>query len=197
LAIEVLRLTEPGRVLDAGSALNGHIQDIPLTASVTHLTQNIVSEKLYSSPRYPMSYVSGDIRDLRMYRNGAFDRTVCVSTLEHVGLDNTGYHGAVESSPASAALAVDELCRVTQDALLITVPYAEPPVRHPQWRFFGATDVAHLARTLRTMWNFRVDVRYYAKCDGGWYGGEPDPVPASPEGFPDAVNAIVCLRCVR
>jgi len=195
LALEVLNLMRPGRVLDAGCSLNGKLAP-EMCATVYHLTQNVASEPQYAHNRYALSYVSGDLRDLSLFAGAAFDRTVCVSTLEHVGLDNSTYGGPEESCPDTMLKAVRELCRVTRSELLMTVPFAEPVVSNAQWRFLG---IATLGRMVRIAMDngFTVDMRFYAKCDGGWYGGETQPVEASDEGFPDAVNAIACLRCTQ
>lgn len=196
LAREVMALDRPGRVLDAGCSLNGHLVD-DMHAHVFHLTQNIASEnQTYSHKRHPLSYISADLRDLSMFAGCAFDRTVCVSTLEHVGLDNTGYGAAVETCPDTMPKAVKELCRVTRSELLITVPYGEPPFHCEQWRFLGDAHL-HAMRFLIKQFGFQLDIRFYAKTAGGWYGGEAHPVEASQEGFPNAVNAIACLRCTQ
>jgi hypothetical protein len=185
----------PGRVLDAGCALNGHLRT-DMAATVYHLTQNVASETTYAHSVRPLSYISGDLRDLSLFADGAFDRTVCVSTLEHVGLDNTTYQGPVEHCPETMLKAVKELCRVTRSALLITVPFAEPAGSCDQWRYMDRRTVGHMARILFNF-GYLVDTRFYAKCPGGWYGGSESPVEASPDNFPQTVNAIVCLRGVR
>lgn len=195
LALEIMALDKPGRVFDAGCALNGHLHD-DLTATVYHLTQNIASETAYAHTARPLSYISGDLRDLSLFADGAFDRTVCVSTLEHVGLDNTTYRGPREHCPQTMFRAVKELCRVTRTALLLTVPFSEPGMSCAQWRFLDTHTVGHMAK-LAFNFGYRVDVRFYATTEGGWYGGSLDPVPANPTGFPHRVNAIVCLRCER
>lgn len=195
LALDVMALQRPGRVLDAGCALNGHLSE-HMEASVFHLTQNVVSEKNYGHLTRPLSYVSADLRDLSVFADGAFDRTVCVSTLEHVGLNNATYLGSVETCPESMCDAVRELCRVTAHALLITVPFCDPPQGCEQWRFLGLRDLQQMARILFTH-GFDAETRFYAKTDGGWYGGALDPVEANMEGFPESVNAIACLRGVQ
>lgn len=195
LALEVMQITRPGRVLDAGCALNGHLADT-MQARVYHFTQNIVSETAYAHTDRPLSYVSGDLRDLTLFADGGFDRTVCVSTLEHVGMDNTTYNGPVEACPGSMLKAVKELCRVTKTALLITVPYNQTPIQCAQWRFFDIPAIVQVAK-MAFNFGYRIDTLFYGKTAGGWYGGSPSPVEASMVGFPNSVNAMVCLRCQR
>lgn len=78
----------PQRLLDAGSALNFH----PL---LKH--PRIAEKKVFISTLAPeshafwnrgVSYVYEDIRDT-CFRENYFDSVACISTLEHVGLDNT------------------------------------------------------------------------------------------------------------
>jgi len=195
LALEVMSLMRPGRVLDAGCSLNGKLS-AEMHATVFHLTQNVASEVQYAHNKYALSYISGDVRDLSLFAGASFDRTVCVSTLEHVGLDNSGYLGAEEACPDTMFKGVRELCRVTRSELFITVPYSEPVVKHSQWRFIGNDALGRMARIV-TDYGFRGELRFYAKCAGGWYGGDTQPVEASPEGFPASVNAIACLRCIQ
>jgi len=186
---------EGKRVLDAGCALNGHLSDT-LTAQVWHLTQNIASETAYAHTSRPLSYVSADLRDLSVFAGCAFDRTVCVSTLEHVGMDNESYLGAKEFQPNTMFLAMKALCHVTRSELFVTVPYHEPMMHCDQWRFFDGLTLKHL-RFLAKNFGFAVETRFYAQTVGGWYGGGKDPVPAYEAGFPHKVNAIACLRCTQ
>lgn len=195
LALDVLALDRPGRVLDAGCALNGHL--LPeIQASVYHLTQNIASEHVFAHATSPLSYLSGDLRDLTLFAGAAFDRVVCISTLEHVGLDNSGYLAAVEKLPHTMYFAVKELVRITRTELLITVPYSEPAMSCAQWRFLGEGDLAAMAGVAERR-GFTTELRYYAKTEGGWYGGDTVPVEASRKDFPQSVNAIACLRCTQ
>ncbi len=197
LGTEVLAFPTAGRVLDAGCAMNGHVPEETVVADVWHLTQHIASEHLVipTARSVRRSYLSCDLRDLP-FRGGLFDRVVCISTLEHVGMDNQGYGGETETNPASMLDAVYELFRVTKRDLLLTVPYADPAPRCAQWRFLNRADL-HRIVVISRDFAFRVEVRFYAKTEGGWYGGGQQPVPASPKDFPQSVNAIACLRFWR
>ena len=74
-----------------------------------------------------MKTVQADVRDLP-FESGAFDLVLCVSTLEHVGADNSGYGLPAEDDGASRLTALRELRRVLARTgrLLITVPCGEP-----------------------------------------------------------------------
>jgi hypothetical protein len=197
LGIEAVSVGLPGYVLDAGCAMNGTMHQLgPMDCTVVHLTQNIASEKIWLSPKVPQSYVSGDIRYMPLFGSQSFARTVCISTLEHVGLDNAQYNGSSEQRPGSAGKALKELCRVTKDLLLVTVPYHDPPMGNPRWRFVGLEELVHMRRVMSDS-GFKVSCRFYGKTTGGWYGGDVLPAEADESGFPESVNAIACLRGVR
>jgi SAM-dependent methyltransferase len=91
-----------------------------------------------------VSYVFAELRELP-YRSGIFDVVVCVSTLEHVGMDNTVYgvtEPRADDPVLETARAVHELRRVLSDdgILLVTLPYGAPE-DHGWFRQFGRSDV--------------------------------------------------------
>ena len=76
------------RLLDAGSALNfrfllGH----PALSKKSVVLYTLASEH-YTVLHNNVSYIYGDLRQT-ILRDQLFDEIVCISTLEHVGLDNT------------------------------------------------------------------------------------------------------------
>lgn len=194
LGLAVMQVQQPGWVLDAGCAMNARLPEGG-QAQIVHLTQNIQSEKGYLSDG-KRSYVCGDLRNLRLFAARAFDRTVCVSTLEHVGFDNSCYSAATECDPESMFDAVHELCRVTDRVLLLTVPYSDGKYACDKWRYLTTADLGAITQ-IANSYGLRVETRYYGKTAQGWYGGTGDPVEASRDGFPQSVNAIAAMRCVR
>lgn len=77
-----------GRLLDAGSIFNHDylLRRPPLQGSdLTIMTLAPEKQCFWHSG---ISYVFGDLRDT-YFKDGAFDTIVCISTIEHVGLDNT------------------------------------------------------------------------------------------------------------
>ncbi len=116
-----------GRLLDAGSSLN---YDFVLT---THLLSNKKVTIVTLSPeatclwKMGISYVFGDLRNLD-FRDGCFDTVICISTIEHVGMDNSMYTGRkkdVQNNPQDFLLALGELKRVLKQGgvLYITFPF--------------------------------------------------------------------------
>lgn len=194
LGIEAVEIEKPGLVLDAGCGLNRHLP--AAEASFIHVTQNLQSEKatLYAGRR---SYVNADLRNLRLFTSRAFERTACISTLEHVGFDNTTYGGPVEHDPESMFHALHELCRVTKRILLLSVPFHPSYAACEAWRYLTPEDLAAM-QTLVGVYDFTSEIRYYGKThEQRWYGGTETPVETSEAGFPTKVNAIAVMRCVR
>lgn len=65
--------------------------------------------------------VRADLRDLP-FEDGSFDIAFCVSTVEHVGRDNTIYGLAAEDDPDGIPRALRELRRVVAGRVLLSVP---------------------------------------------------------------------------
>ncbi|ABK14851.1 class I SAM-dependent methyltransferase [Methanothrix thermoacetophila] len=69
--------------------------------------------------------VVGDARSMP-FRDGAFDMILCISTLEHIGRDNTIYfNGPIPQDPEGDLSAIREMARITRrnGKIVITVPY--------------------------------------------------------------------------
>ena len=115
-----------GLVLDAGSTLNQEwIADHPALAGRPVLLYTLAPEGVIERRSY--SYVYGDLRRL-LLRDGCASAAVCISTLEHVGMDNTAYTGDVadaERRPGDWRTVLREIRRVLAPGspLLLTVPF--------------------------------------------------------------------------
>ena len=189
LALEFMALDTPGRVLDAGCALNGHLPP-EHAAQVFHLSQSLHGEARPRGNRVT-SYIAFDIRGLRtLFAEEAFNRGVCISTLEHIGMNNEGYGGTVEHCPESQELALYAFDWVCED-WLITVPYRSDPVDHRKWIHWGAKEVN------RTLQKFHgSEARYWALVDGLWVGGGTSPLIPDDDRHTDKVHQIVAIRRV-
>jgi SAM-dependent methyltransferase len=119
-----------GRLLDAGSSLN---HEFVLKAPVLADKEIIIVSLRPESQchwRLGISYLYGDLRDLD-FRDGLFDTIVCISTIEHVGMDNTMYGGASDSlkriGRGEFLQAVRELRRVLRQGglLYMTFPFGQ------------------------------------------------------------------------
>ncbi len=116
-----------GRVLDAGSTLNHAHVLARLRPRVESLDIVTLTPEDQAFPQLDISYQYADLRDLP-FRDAIYDTVVCVSTLEHVGMDNAQYGDAAprsEDGPDALRRAVQELRRVLRPGgrMLVTVPF--------------------------------------------------------------------------
>jgi len=136
-----------GRALDAGSTLNhAHILDriLPALDSLTIVT---LSPEPDSFAERGVTYIYADLRELP-FEDGSFDTVISLSTLEHVGMDNSMYApGAGRAADPDRELrrAIAELRRVLAPGgrALITVPYGKYE-DHGWFRQFARGDVERL-----------------------------------------------------
>lgn len=109
--------------------------------------------------------VQADVRELP-FEDGAFDLVLCVSTLEHVGADNSGYGLGREEDASSQLRALRELRRVLarDGRLLITVPCGEPG----DYGWFRQEDVRGWTRLLTRAGFFIEEQEVYELTQDGW-----------------------------
>lgn len=116
-----------GRVLDAGSVLNHRHVIEPLLDRADELTIVTLAPEVASFNELGVSYLYADLRDLPL-RDDWFDEVVCLSTLEHVGMD-TAIYGADtprdDDPQEAAAWALRELLRVVRPGgrVHVSVPF--------------------------------------------------------------------------
>lgn len=116
-----------GHVLDAGSTFNhGHILDRALPV-IDDLTIVTLEPEAWAFPARRVSYVFADMRELPFVA-GHFDMAVSISTLEHIGMDNTIYGATdqrVHDPEPEVAQAAAEMRRVVVPGgrILFTVPF--------------------------------------------------------------------------
>lgn len=201
----------PGRFLDAGSTLNHELLlGQPRVAGKRITIVTLAPEPLC----YWSRGISYDFEDLRAlpYRDATFDEIVCISTLEHVGMDNSMY-GASAAGGADFVAAARELTRVLRPGgrLLATVPYGRGE-DHGFQRVFDAESLGRLVASLAPL---QVVASFYRYTAAGWivadqescrecvyfnihergYGG-PGPVRYDPD-FAAAARAVACLEAMK
>lgn len=195
LALEAARLHEPGEVLDAGSALNLALVHAIVgrpQARVTHFTLPGSEEPSVppDTDRYQQSF--GDLRAMP-FADGSFQRVVCVSTLEHVGLDTTRFGAAGGRAPDTATAAVAELARVLAPGgtLLVTVPYGQA-ADHGWFRIFDRDGLAWLLSPLAGL---ETRTRYFF-YQGGWAEGTATPPAAlmPPPYMADVITGVAIVE---
>ena len=117
------RLVPSGRVLEVGYAF----AEAAYLAALLRSGVELVGVDLAVRDVDGMERVVADVRDLPL-PDASVDQALLVSTLEHVGADNSGYGLAAEEAPPSRVDALRELGRVLRPGgrLLVTVPLGEP-----------------------------------------------------------------------
>jgi SAM-dependent methyltransferase len=155
------RLVPAGRVLEVGYAFAEASYLVALLRSGVEL----VGVDLAGRDVEGMERVEADVRDLPL-PDATFDQALLVSTLEHVGADNSGYGLASESAPASRADALRELGRVLRPGarLLVTVPLGEPGDRG----WFRLDDVAGWTGLFASAGLFVEEQEAYELTADGW-----------------------------
>lgn len=198
----------PGRMLDAGSALNHRflVERAPLrNAKLTIMT--LAPEKRCFWDR-SISYVFGDLRET-LFADSVFDVVASISTIEHIGLDNTMLYTGDVSKKESDVLgfipAVTEFRRVLKPGgiCLITVPFGRPGA-YGWYQVFDRGLVEKVIQAFRPS-NHSVD--YFGYEMDGWRRVEPaeianaeffDVHDGRPFGadFAAGARGVACIRLV-
>ena len=207
----------PARMLDAGSTLNYDFL----------LDQEVVREKLLHILTFApeercfwnrgISYLFADLREIPV-RDAYYDVIVCISTLEHVGCDNsrwTNQDSHREDRPDDFPLAMSELRRVLRPGglLLLTVPFGA----YCHYGWFQQFTRSLLSRAIDAFGSAAECIEtFYRYTPGGWrrataeecadceyvrsYKGPPSqwtrPIPLEPDGAV-AARAVACVRIVK
>jgi SAM-dependent methyltransferase len=161
--------SKDARVLDAGSVLN-YPAVLRAWRRAANPAVSIVTLKYegFADPSDDVRYEFADLRRLP-YRDEWFSHTLSLSTLEHVGLDNTIYGASAESAPdanAEVVRALTEIHRVTArgGTLLVSVPYGARSNRG-WFRILDGSDLARM--TTAPGWS-NPKTRYFRCQREGW-----------------------------
>lgn len=155
-------------ILDAGSAFN--FETILTHPKLENKKITIVNLSPESNCfwRRGVSYLFEDIRKLP-FADNSFDIIVCVSTLEHIGMDNTEVYTAdsryKENKVEDYLVAVTELKRVLKPGgnLFITVPFG----KYQNLGFFQQFNSDMFDKVVK-IFNGQADARFYKHISSGW-----------------------------
>ena len=117
------RLVRSGRVVEVGYAF----AEVAYLGALLRSGVELVGVDLAERDVDGMERLVADVRSLPL-PDASVDQALLVSTLEHVGADNSGYGVDAETSPESRVDALRELGRILRrdGRLLVTVPLGEP-----------------------------------------------------------------------
>jgi hypothetical protein len=190
----VLAQQPRGKILDAGSSLNHreYLAHFRPLADELHIVT--FSYEGTSYMEQDISYLFADLRHLP-YRDGYFNTVVSISTLEHVGMDNSAYGvdlPSVADPRAEVDSAVRELARVVARGglLLLTFPYGAPKDLG-RWRQFDRSDVE---RVISVASASDAQVTVYRSAPRGW--DLSDLESSADARYRDEIGAeaVACLR---
>jgi SAM-dependent methyltransferase len=197
-----------GAVLDAGSSLNHRHVLSRLRRRMDGLDIVTLAPEEESFPELDVSYLYADLRDLPM-RDASYDRVLSISTLEHVGMDNTYYgdDGATAADPQLELLAaVRELARVLRPGgdCYITVPAGSGE----RFAWVRTLTLGELDDLVQAFAPERHTVAFYRYDADGWQVSDREAVahktyrdhftsgPPSPDRAV-AARAVACLHLVK
>ena len=200
----------PLRLLDAGSTLNHAFVVERLPLARLKLTISTLAPEANCFWRRGISYAFEDLRHLA-YRDGQFDAVACLSTLEHIGMDNTllytGDPAKREQALRDYLAAIREFQRVLAPGgcLLLSMPYGREQVA-PWFQQFTAAMIEECCAAFGPATVERRFFRYsqagwaeaaQADCDAAVYFDVHDAHAAWRPGDPAAAGAVVCLKLVK
>jgi len=165
---------KPGMMLDAGSALNWKflINRVPVSDAKLCICTLGPEKRCYW--RRSVSYVFDDLRS-SMFRSESFDTIVSISTIEHIGLDNTLLYTAdgtkKEDDETGFCAAVREFRRVIRPGgvCCITVPFGKACKR--SW--FQVFDSQKVQMVLDGFQPTSQEMEYFGYFPDGWRAAEP------------------------
>jgi SAM-dependent methyltransferase len=162
-------------MLDAGSALNYEffVKSHPVSEAKLAICTLAPEKRCYWSRG--ISYVFDDLRSC-MFRSGTFDTIVSISTIEHIGLDNTMLYTAdktkKEDDSEGFRAAVREFRRIVRSggSCFITVPYGKA-CKRGWFQVFGEKQVRMVLDDFQPK---DLEIEYFRYASDGWCPATPD-----------------------
>jgi len=164
-----------GRLLDAGSTLNFEflLEQPAVQQKEIHICTLAPEPRCFW--RRGVSYIYEDLRRLP-YRDNLFDWIVCLSTIEHVGMDNSLYTGDGQNNDAARPddylTALTELKRVLKPGgtIYMTAPFGKA-VNH---RWFQVFDHQMVKALIGNFAPVEATEDYFQYRPEGWQKCEPE-----------------------
>jgi SAM-dependent methyltransferase len=200
---------DPGQMLDAGATLNHDFLVKRPPVSTAKLSICTLAPEKQCHWRRGISYVFDDLR-LCTFRSQNFDTVVSISTIEHIGLDNTALYTSDQTKRESDRLgfraAVREFRRVLRPGgvCFITVPYGKASMRG----WFQVFDAAMIHLVLDDFEPADQELDYFGYASDGWHKADPVELEEAtffdihqekrfPPDYAAAARGVICMRLVR
>lgn len=153
-------------LLDVGSVLNNKVA---LNSEMVRGKKITIINLAPEEDRFRgVSYIVGDARKLP-FDDNSFHLITCISTLEHIGLDNRRYTkkaDGLESEPRDFERAISELKRVAKPnaQVLITVPFGE----YQNFDRFQQFNPSMVKKIIEIFNPSKYHIDYYKYGEEGW-----------------------------
>ena len=195
-------------LLDAGSALNyQYLLDLPVLRNRSVVIYNLSAEGVVG--RSNVSYIYGDLRHT-ILKSECFDEIICISTLEHVGMNNTFLY---TKDPRFNEFNQDDYHDVIREfkrllkpggKLFITVPYG----RYENHGWLQQFNHKNIEKVLEVFEGSTSSVAYYKYLSDGWQISDADDctdcsyfdIHIRSDYEPDyvaAARAVACIEMVK
>ncbi|MGH6708457.1 MAG: methyltransferase domain-containing protein [Bradyrhizobium sp.] len=200
------RLANVGKMLDAGSTFNHDflLQRPPLRGADLTIMTLAPEKRCYWHDGY--SYVFGDLRNT-MFADHAFDTIASISTIEHIGLDNTmlytGNPQDAESDEDGFVPAVREFKRILKPggSCFISVPFG----KRDNLGWYQVFDSAKIEKIVEAFGPASHQIDYFGYSRDGWSRQSADALAGATvydvhtgKGWGDDLaassRAVACLR---
>lgn len=163
------RLANVGKMLDAGSTFNHDflLERPPLRGADLTIMTLAPEKRCYWYNGY--SYVFGDLRNT-MFADHAFDTVASISTIEHIGLNNTmlytGDPADTESDENGFVPAVKEFKRILKPGgtCFISVPFG----KRDNLGWYQVFDLAMIEKIVETFAPASHQIDYFGYSIDGW-----------------------------
>jgi SAM-dependent methyltransferase len=199
---------DPGLMLDAGAALNHGFLVRRLPVSKAKLSICTLAPEKQCHWRRSISYVFCDLRSCT-FRSGIFDSIVSISTIEHIGLDNTMLYTTDETKHENDSegfrAAVREFRRLIRPGgvCFITVPYGKACNRG----WFQVFDATMIRTVLDEFHPVHQEIDYFGYSPDGWHPSDPAALAEATffdihqekrfgSDYAAAARGVVCMRLV-
>lgn len=200
---------QKGKLLDAGSALNHqHLINLPILQNKQLFISTLAPEgKVFNNQS--VSYIYEDLRE-PCFRENYFDWICCISTLEHIGLDNTmlytsnEVHAECQFEDYIIAMKALLQCLKPGGHFYITVPFGMY-VNHKWFQVFDEKMVDNIIATFQpesydeTIFQYKNDCWQYSSREQARNEVYFD-INANKNYDPDyaaAARAVACLDLIK